>query len=70
MFCSTQAGNYSSNPGKVKFEGLVHLLRSIRDKNNLGLKYHSKIDYAPLYELLRQSSINTETQLVVVSDSR
>ena len=29
---------FSANPGKVHYEGLVHLLRYIRDNNNLGLK--------------------------------
>ena len=33
---------FSSNPGKLHFEGLVHLLRYIRDNNTLGLNY----DYA------------------------
>ena len=34
----------SSNPGKVHFEGLVHLLRYIRDNKNLGLKYYADIN--------------------------
>ena len=29
---------FSANPGKVHFEGLVHLLRYIRDNKTLGLK--------------------------------
>ena len=29
---------FSENPGKVNFEGLVHLLRYIRDNKTLGLK--------------------------------
>ena len=28
----------SANPGKVQFEGLIHLLRYIRDNKTLGLK--------------------------------
>ena len=50
---------FSSNPGKVQFEGLVHLLWYIRDNNNLGLRYYAKIHYAPLSEILIQAIINT-----------
>ena len=60
---------FSSNPDKVHFEGLVHLLIYSRDIKNLGLKYNSKIDGAPIYDLLRQASIKTENQLTVFSDS-
>ena len=48
---------FSSNNGKVNFEGLVHLLRYIRDKKNLELNYYSNIDGATLYELLIQARI-------------
>ena len=54
----------SSNPGKVHFEGLVHLLRYIRDNNTLGLKYYAYMNDAPLTELLRQASIKTENHLM------
>ena len=70
MFCSSQVGKISSNPGKVNFEGLVHLLRYITYKNNLGLRYYAKIEDAPLSDLFRQASIKTETQSMVLSDSR
>ena len=69
MFFSTQVGIFPSNPGKLHFEGLVHLLRYIRDYKNLGLIYYSKIEDATLSELLRQSSINIVNQLMVFSDS-
>ena len=62
--------NFSSNPGKVHFEGLVHLFRYIGDINNLGLKYVTKIQDAPIYVLLIQASINTENQLIVFYDSK
>ena len=58
--CSTvhNMEKFSSNTGKVYFEGLLHLLRYIRKKNNLGLIYYAKIEDAPLFSLLIQSSIN------------
>ena len=55
---------FSANPGKVYFEGLVHLLSYIRGKKNLGLKYYANMNDAPLSYLLRQASIKTENQLM------
>ena len=60
---------FSSNTGRVNFEGLLHLLRYIWVNKNLGLKYHAEMKDAPLSNLLRQSSINTNNQLVVFSYS-
>ena len=60
---------FSSNPGKVHFEGLVHLLRYIRDNSTLGLKYYADMNDAPVSDILRQASINTENQLMGLSDS-
>ena len=55
---------FSSNPGKVNFEGLVYLLRYIRDKNTLGLKYYEDMNDAPVTDLLRQAGIKTENHLM------
>ena len=35
----------------------------------LGVKYYSDMKYAPLSDLLRQASINTDNQLMALSDS-
>ena len=53
---------FSSNPGKIHSEGLVHLLRYIRDNNTLGLKYYSDMNDAPLSYLLLYTSIKNENQ--------
>ena len=42
------------------------MLRYIRDKNNLGMKYIADINDAPVTDLLRQSSIKTENHLMVI----
>ena len=60
---------FSANPGKEHFELLVHLLRYIRDNNNLGLKYYANINYTPVSDILIQASIKTENQLMAFSDS-
>ena len=37
-FAVHKLANFSSNPGKVHFEGLAHLKKYIRDNNKLGLR--------------------------------
>ena len=59
---------FSSNPGKVHFEGLLHILRYIREDNTLVLKYYSDMNNATVSELLRQSSFKTENQFMALSD--
>ena len=51
---------FSSNPGNVPFEGLVHLLRYIRGKKNMGLNYYAKLEDAPLSDLLKMVRTNTK----------
>ena len=60
---------FSTNSGKLHFEVLVHLLIYIGYNNNLGLNYYAGINDAPVSDLLRQASINTENQLMAFSDS-
>ena len=60
---------FSSNPGKVYFGVLVNLLRNIRDNKTLGLNYYDDMNDLPLSELLIKAIINTENQLVDLSDS-
>ena len=69
VFVVQKLAKFSSNPGKVRFEGLVYLLRYIRGNKTFRLKYYIDIKYAPLSDLLIQASINTENQLMVFSDS-
>ena len=54
----------SANPGKVHCEGLVNLLRYIRENKTLGLKYYADMNDAPVTELLGQASIKTENKLM------
>ena len=68
-FCSTQVRKVSSNPGKLHSEGLVHLLRYIRDNDTLGVRYFTNMNDAPVSDLLIQDSINTENKLMDLSDS-
>ena len=60
---------FSANPGKVHFEGLVHILRYIRCNQTFVLKYYADINDAPVTDLLRQASIKTENHLMDFSDS-
>ena len=60
---------FSSNPGKVNFELLVHSLRYIRDNKTLGLNYYDNMKDAPLSDLMIKASINNENKLIDFSDS-
>ena len=60
---------FLANPGKVHFEGLIYLLRYIRDNKTLGLKYYADLNYAPVTDLLRQANLKTKSHLMAFSDS-
>ena len=60
---------FSSKPGKVHFEGFLHLLRYIRDNKTLILDYYADMNDALVSGLLRQASIKTENQLMDFSGS-
>ena len=68
-FSVLKLAKFSSNPGKVYFEGLVHLLIYIRDNNTLGLKYYADMNESSVSELMRQASNKTENHLMAFSDS-
>ena len=68
-FAVHKLAKFSANPGKVHFEGLVHLLRYIRDNKTLGLKYYADLNDAPVTDLLRQANIKTKKRLMTFSDS-
>ena len=59
----------SENPGKVHFEGLVNVLRYIRENKTLGLKYYADLNDAPVTDILRQANIKTKNHLMAFSDS-
>ena len=68
-FAVHKLAKVSANPGKLHFEGLVHLLRYIRDNKTLGLKYYIDLNDAPVTDLLRQANIKTNNHLMDFSDS-
>ena len=67
-FVVHKLAKFSANLGKVQFEGLVHLLRYIRDNKTLGLKYYADLNGAPVTDLLRQANIKTKNHLMDFSD--
>ena len=60
--------NVSSNAGKVNCEGLVHLLKYIRDNTNLVFNHYVDTEDAFLSDLMIQANINTKNQLMAFSD--
>ena len=67
-FAVHKLAKISENPGKVYFEGLIHLLKYIRVRTTLGLKYYANMNDAPVTDLLRQASIKTENHFMAFSD--
>ena len=55
---------FSENPGKVHFEGSIHLLINIRYNKTLGLKYYADLNDAPVTDILRQANIKTKNHLM------
>ena len=68
-FSVHKLAKFSANPGKVHFEGLVHLLRYIRDNKTFFLKYYADMNDAPVADLLIQASIKTKNHFMAFSDS-
>ena len=68
-FAVHKLAKFSANPGKVHFEGLIHLLWYIRDNKTLGLKYYADLNDAPVTDLLWQANIKTKNHLIDFSDS-
>ena len=68
-FVVHKLANILSNPGKLHFKGLVHLLRYIKENNTFVLKYYANMKYASLSDLLRQSIIMTKNYFIPSFDS-
>ena len=68
-FAVHKLANFSANPDKVHFEGLVHLFRCILENKTSGLKYYEDMNDSPLIDLLRQARNKTENHLMDSSDS-
>ena len=68
-FSVHKLAKFSVNSGKVHFEGLIHLLRYIRDNKTLGLKYYADLNDAPVTYILGQAIIKTKNHLMDFSDS-
>ena len=68
-FAVHKLAKFSANTGKVHFEGLVHLLKYIRENKTLVLKYYADLNYAPVTDILRQANIKTKNHLMDFSDS-
>ena len=68
-FTVHKLSKFPANPGKVHFEGLIHLLRYFRDNKTLGLKYYADLNYAPVTDIFIQANIKTKNHLMDFSDS-
>ena len=67
-FAGHKLAKFSPDPGKVHFEGLIHLLRYTRDNKTLGLKYYADLNDAPVTDILRQANIKPKNHLMAFYD--
>ena len=65
IFVVHKLAQFSENPGKINFGLLIHLLRYTRDNKTLRFKYHAYMNDSPVYDLLRQASIQLRITLWV-----
>ena len=68
-FAGHKLEKFSANPGKLHYEGLVHILKYIRYNKTLGLKDYANINDAQVSDLLIQAGIKTENHLMAFSVS-
>ena len=68
-FVVRKLAKFSSNLGKLYFEGFIQFLRKIGYNKTMGLKYYAEIRDATLSDMLRQASIKTDNQLMTFSGS-
>ena len=64
IFAVHKLAKFSENPDKVNLEGLINILRYIRDNKTLGLNYYADLNDAPVTDLLRQANIKTKNHLM------
>jgi hypothetical protein len=68
-YAVNKLAKYTRKPGQKQFEALLHLLRYLRDNNNLGLRYYSSVQDAPITQMLIGQNINDNHLLYGFSDS-
>ena len=68
-FAVHKLAKFSANTGKVHFEGLIHLLRYIRDNKTLDQKYYADLNDTPVPDLLKQANVKSKNHLMAFSDS-
>ena len=56
-FAVHKLAKFSANPGKVHFEGLIHLLGYIKDNKTLGLKYYADINDSPVTDVFVENQL-------------
>ncbi len=68
-YAVNKLAKYTRKPGRNHFEALLHLLRYLRDNDNLGLQYYSNIQEAPLTKMLTTQNVSDQHLFYGFSDS-
>ena len=67
-FAVHKLAKLSASHGKLHYEGLICLLRYIRDNNTLVLKNYADLNDATVTDLFRQANNKTNNHLIAFSD--
>ena len=67
MHCRNGFSTYHNSGSWIVEQGLIHLLRYIRDNSTLGLKHYEEMDDSPVTDLLRQTRIKNVNHLIAFS---
>ena len=69
-FAVNKLAKYANNPGVVHFRALLHLIGFLKNTSNKSLRFYSKIEFSPLFLLLKNNNIQiTEDTVVTFTDS-
>ena len=69
-FAVNKMEKYANNTGVVHFRAVLHLISFLKNASNKGLRFYSKIESSPLYQLLKNNNIQiTDDTMITFTDS-
>ena len=69
-FVVNKLAKYAKNPEVVHFIALLHLVGFLKNSSNKGLRFYSKIESSPLFQILKNNNLQiTEDTVVTFTDS-
>ena len=63
-FSVHKLAKFSANTSKVHFEGLINMLRYIRENKTLGLKYNEDLNYEPVTDCSQKLHLQSYLEMI------